>query len=340
MAIMYRCTCKKFYSLEYKQCPACKSKVRSYYLVYRQDGKQVRTKAGDSIQEAKQTEAKLISEPKKLKQSNLILSDFVEIIFKPYYLSKNKERQIKSNTNLLNRILAQFPDKKLTDYVALDFDSYLQLRHSQGIAQATRNNELALLKHIFNYAAELEHLLKSPIKAKKQNPNNARTRYLSNKEQATLLEACRLSKSPYLFDIVFVALNTGMRAGEIRLTKKKHIFNNGFLIPAENTKSGKKRYMPFNAAMIDFTKDYLSKHKDFDFDHDIKKSFTVALRHAEIKDCTFHDLRHTFASSLINAGVSFYVVGELLGHSTQEVTKRYSHLRPDTLQEAVNVLNL
>ncbi len=73
---------------------------------------------------------------------------------------------------------------------------------------------------------------------------------------------------------------------------------------------------------------------------DVKSSFSTACRRACIIDFHFHDLRHTFASHLIMAGVDITTVSKLLGHKTLTMTLRYSHLAPKHLQDAVNMLNL
>lgn len=66
-------------------------------------------------------------------------------------------------------------------------------------------------------------------------------------------------------------------------------------------------------------------------------AFLRACRRAGILDIRFHDLRHTFASSLVQRGVDLYRVQRLLGHRTAQMTQRYAHLIPDNLREAVQV---
>jgi integrase len=73
---------------------------------------------------------------------------------------------------------------------------------------------------------------------------------------------------------------------------------------------------------------------------DVKKSFGTALKKAGIVDFRFHDLRHTFASHLVMGGVDITAVSKLLGHKSLIMTLRYSHLAPDHLSQAVNVLDI
>ena len=72
---------------------------------------------------------------------------------------------------------------------------------------------------------------------------------------------------------------------------------------------------------------------------DIKKGFHTALRRAGIHDFRFHDLRHTFASQLVMAGIDITSVKELLGHKSLTMTMRYSHLSPGHKRKAVHVLD-
>jgi site-specific recombinase XerD len=71
----------------------------------------------------------------------------------------------------------------------------------------------------------------------------------------------------------------------------------------------------------------------------VRTVFKKACRKASIHDFRFHDLRHTFASSLVQRGVDLYRVQRLLGHRNAKMTERYAHLAPENLREAVRVLD-
>ncbi|MDI6642183.1 MAG: site-specific integrase [Elusimicrobiota bacterium] len=71
----------------------------------------------------------------------------------------------------------------------------------------------------------------------------------------------------------------------------------------------------------------------------MRRAFMTALRKAGISNFRFHDLRHTFCSHLVMAGVDIYTVKELAGHRSVEMTIRYSHLAPNQKKVAVEILS-
>ena len=198
------------------------------------------------------------------------------------------------------------------------------------VQKSTVNRETALLRCMMNKAIEYGYYHKvNPLKKVKQyKENNGRVRHLTKEEYLTLLEAC--AKYPTLHDMVLVAVQTGMRAGEMRSLKPEHLsFElNQIFIPV--SKSGKGRYIP----MTPKVKEVLSK--PFNFDYCYNKTFGQALNKAGITDFTFHDLRHTYASWLVMSGVDLYTVGKLLGNT---IPQRYAHLSSKHLDQAINKLD-
>ncbi len=206
------------------------------------------------------------------------------------------------------------------------------------------NRHLPTLKHMFTKAVEWEmvseEILKKGRKAKQLQENNRRLRYLSTQECQDLIDAC----SHHLKPIVITALNTGMRKEEIlSLEWDRHVdLRHGFIL-LDKTKNGERREIPVNE-MLRETLQGLVRHINTPYvfvDGDgsrfanIKRSFQSACRRAGIKDFRFHDLRHTFASHLIMAGVDLTTVKELLGHKSLVMTMRYAHLAPGHKAKAV-----
>lgn len=214
---------------------------------------------------------------------------------------------------------------------------------------ATANRHLACLKHMFTKAVEWEmveeEILKKVRRVKLLPENNRRLRYLSTEECDELLNACK----PHLRPIVITALNTGMRKEEIlSLEWEKHIdLRHGF-IHLEVTKNGERREVPMNQTLMAMLKGLVRRiDSPYVFTdnqgrrfNNVRRSFMSACRCVGIKDFRFHDLRHTFASQLVMAGVDITTVKELLGHKTLTMTLRYAHLAPAHKMKAVEVLDI
>ena len=112
----------------------------------------------------------------------------------------------------------------------------------------------------------------------------------------------------------------------------------------EQSKNNERRAIPINGVLLqELIKlprygEYVFSNPDGRSFSDISSSFRSAVKQAEIRDFTFHDTRHTFASHLVMSGAGLQTVKELLGHKTIRMTMRYSHLSMTYKQEAVNEL--
>jgi integrase len=213
---------------------------------------------------------------------------------------------------------------------------------------ATTNRHLAVIKHMFTKAVQWEmveeYALKKVRQVKLLEENNRRLRYLSKEECKALINDCNSHLKP----IVITAINTGMRKGEILSLKWDNVdLKHGFIL-LDRTKNGERREIPINDTLRTILQG-LTRRLDvpcvfFDIGtgkpfQDVKRSFNTACRRAGIKDFHFHDLRHTFASHLVMAGIDITTIKELLGHKTLTMTLRYAHLAPSHKVNAVNILD-
>jgi len=165
---------------------------------------------------------------------------------------------------------------------------------------------------------------------------------LTKEEIKALYYAC----PGHLKPIIVVALNTGMRKGEILNLKWDDLDFRQKIIYLLNTKNNEKKEIPMNQVVF-YTLFKVKKHpespyvfcnKDGKPYGSVKTAFRNALKKAGIKNFRFHDLRHTFASHLVMAGVDLNTVKELLGHKDIKMTLRYAHLSPDHKRRAVETL--
>ncbi len=261
-------------------------------------------------------------------------------------------------------LLKEFGDIPLSAFSIKAVEQYQAKRIKLGRKPATVNKELAILKHMLHKATEWgmvsEEAVKGALKVKLLAENNRRLRFLSKEECRKLIEACihldregkdgkKLPKVSHLKPMVVTALNTGMRRGEIfGLTWDRVDLKHGFLL-LDTSKNGERREIPINATLraqfeelalrnVDGHR-FVFHEKDGQPFGSVKRSFKSACDAAKIKDFHFHDLRHTFASQLVMAGVDITTVKELLGHKDIKMTLRYAHLAPSHKVKALEVLD-
>jgi integrase len=181
-----------------------------------------------------------------------------------------------------------------------------------------------------------------------------RTRYLTQDEITRLLQACSQSKNKHLQAIVILAINTGMRKGEImqleweRVELDKDLGFNAS-IRLYHTKNGKPRGIHLNkqalAALVSVEPDparrvgLVFKRSNGEHWGAIRTAFDAALRRAAIPNFRFHDLRHTAASWLVMRGRPLAEIKEVLGHASITMTLRYAHLSPAHLRSCVESLD-
>lgn len=210
------------------------------------------------------------------------------------------------------------------------------------------NRVLILLRYIYNCAIRWETpgITKNPTHGiPLLEENNKIERYLTQDEAQTLFEAVKQSDNKMLQYIVPMLILTGTRKREVLDAKwsefdlERRIWRIGI------SKSGKARHVPISDGVFNLlqsvpridgceyvfanpatAKPYVS----------IYCSWNTARKQAGLPDVRMHDLRHSFASFLVNNGRSLYEVQKILGHTQIKTTQRYAHLANDTLLDAAN----
>jgi len=255
--------------------------------------------------------------------------------------SKPNKKSSRRDVTSINNLKPFFAEKYLHEITPLDVEKYKRERQSK-VSNATVNREVACLKHIFTKAIEWGIVQKNPgKKVKLLRERNTRLRYLDEKEIRTLHDAC----AEHLKPIVTVALNTGMRKEEILSLRWKDVDFRSRIIAILDTKNGESREIPMNdivhrtlLAVKKTDSPWVFCKKNGERYGNIRKAFEGARKRAGIVDFRFHDLRHTFASHLVMAGVDLKTVQELLGHKSFEMTLRYAHLSPEHKKAALDTL--
>lgn len=226
---------------------------------------------------------------------------------------------------------------------------YKSSRYEAGLKPASINRELATLKKAFNLAVkEWEWCRENPVsRVSMERENNTRDRWLSVEEEGRLLPHC----TAWLHDLVTFALHTGMRMDEILELTWRGVDFNRRTVAVVRSKNGERRTIPINETVLSVlrqkskvqslrTELVFCSHAftPMESGH-LRRSFRLALSKAKIEDFHFHDLRHTFATRLVQAGVDIYKVQRLLGHKSPIMTQRYAHHSPESLRDGVAILD-
>ncbi len=145
----------------------------------------------------------------------------------------------------------------------------------------------------------------------------------------------------WLQPIITFATSTGMRRGEIMNLEKSDINLELRTAAIRTSKNGDPRVIPLSnraleavaRAMSVTSKVFGEKGGEEIQAANLKYNFRSAADRAGLKDLKFHDLRHTFATRLIQSGADIYSVQKLLGHKSMEMTSRYAHRDVDSFEE-------
>lgn len=220
-----------------------------------------------------------------------------------------------------------FVKKGIADITENDIVNFFNLlKKDRKITQATQNRYRSCLNHIFNTAIKDKLINVNPVKYIKKYKEESRNRALNEFEVNALLEACKKSKNKELYYIVLTALYTGMRYSNIVNMKKSKIQGNIYQLDGSETKSGKGQFICIHQDLLDELNKYMLECDNGEYifkTKEVKRSFKTALKQADIKYFRFHDLRRTFATTLLDNGTSIKVIQYVLGHSSIMMTERY-----------------
>lgn len=267
-----------------------------------------------------------------------------------YYLLKGRKKSIREDRRLGTVLLARFGDVPLSEITAAKISAYkaerlavTSSRLKAPLSPASINRPLAFLRTVLRIASREWEVLPAVPHIKLEKERRGRERWLMSEEAVRLLDACR-AKSPDLADMVEVAIYTGMRQGEILgLTWPMVDRSRGVVILPE-TKNGKSREVPLNGpADAVLARRQATAAGSLVFPSTrwdaYRRAWRKALQDAKLGGLKFHDLRHTFASWVMQAGGTLPELKDLLGHSSLTMVMRYAHLSPEHLRSAVSRLD-
>ena len=274
--------------------------------------------------------------------------DFIEKHYVPH--ARIKKRSWELDVRILRlHILPQFGPCKMDRIKRIDVMAWQQSMRNKGLAPGTCNRAFVLLKSIFNCAIRWGHL------SMDENPccgvsafedRDLKERYLTTEEARRVVKALQES-SQQSAQAILLLLYTGARRNEILSSRWEYVDLDRQLLTVPLSKSGKTRYIPLSDDAVRVFKNIPHKSESpWVFPGSGAKGHLQSVfRHWDslrkrlgLHDVRLHDLRHSFASFLVNAGCSLYEVQRCLGHCDPKVTMRYAHLAPQTLVKAANTI--
>jgi len=277
-----------------------------------------------------------------LKVRNVSFAELAE----EYLKWAKPQRAYTSKVYMSRQLVERFGMIPLRRFSVHLLEGYQQELLAAGKAAATINRKFALIKHMFHKASDWlmvdDEMLRMVRKVKMLKEPPGRLRYLTPEEAQRLIAECSLRLQP----IVTLALNSGMRCGEILgLTWGDVDLRNG-LIRIGHSKNGERRDIPINETVRSvfagilrrLDSEYVFCDERGNRARSVKNAFIKACRKAGLHDFHFHDLRHSAASFMAMAGVDLMAIKQVLGHKTIQMTLKYSHLSPNYLRTAVVAL--
>ena len=278
------------------------------------------------------------------------LADFARQIYMPWAESSKKSAE--TDKIHVRRIVEYFGDCQMRDLKQIHVEKFKRERMNTPLARggavrkpATVNRELAVLSRMFSLARENGYVSDNPVSLiRKLREDNKRVRYLTEEEEERLMLELT-GRYAWMSPLVVVALNTGLRLGELIGLEKKHVDLQRAIVNLKGTKSGRDEAVPLNKEAVRLLADLCliaQGERIFDVGKRGRTAVTQAFHRATIRagieDFHFHDLRHTFATRLADAGTDPFAIAALLRHTTVTMASRYTHATNENLRRAVERL--
>lgn len=333
----------------------------TYYLRYKNDlnktahqkiGRTTDLTLGEARKRAKLQKAEIAlgSDPRgeeKARKSVITYTDFFEQHYLPFVTSR--KRSWKRDEELFRlRIKGVFGSKRLNEISRQQIQTFHASVVTEGLAAATADHHLKLIRHSLNLAVEWGMLNANPAAGIKQyNEDNKVEHYLNDEELDRLVRVLRSNEPKTVCQVALFLLSTGARLSEAlqatwaQIDRESRVWR----IPAANSNSKRIRSIPLNdsalevLAQLDTEGDnvclFLSRQTGERLTS-VNRVWSRLRVKAGLPHLRLHDLRHQFASFLVNNGRTIYEVQKILGHSDTKVTERYAHLSTKTLQAAAD----
>jgi integrase len=253
---------------------------------------------------------------------------------------KRERSRVEDEKLIAQWIRPELGTRKVADLRYADVDAFHR-KVTRGKRRATPyrgNRALALLSKMLALAVRWEMRADNPCRSVERNHEERRYRYLRPEELERLTEALAGHPNQVAADAVRLLLLTGARKGEVlRATWSQFDLDKGvWTKPSSHTKDEREHVVPLSEAAVRLlTQTRRTSPLVFPgIRDDLFTDWAALCKAAKIEGARVHDLRHSYASYLVSAGVSLPIVGSLLGHTTPATTARYAHILQDPARQA------
>lgn len=280
------------------------------------------------------------------------LAEFVRERYLPHI--KTTKRSWDTDESLLrNHLLPALGSRRLAEITLDDMQCFYRADLARGAARGSANRRIILMRYLFNLAIKwgVPGVTLNPAReVELVDPQNTRERFLCSEEMARLQEAVESSPNKLLRFIVPALLLTGLRKREVLDARWEHIDFEARTWFVPHTKSGKPRTVQLSDTLVALLRS-VPRQEDGQGAEWVFPSprtgqpfvsifygWDAARKKAGLAEVRMHDLRHTFASLLINSSYELYDVMSALGHTQMRTTMRYAHLSRDRKRAAVEAV--
>jgi integrase len=340
------------------------SGASTYHLRYKANGQTKYIKLGTSdlisLAEARKkaktlkAEIALGADPRgeaKKQKAVLTFSEFMENHYLPYI--KNRKRSGYSDESIYRvHLKGAFGNTRLNQITRQQIQTLHTAILDSGRAPATANHSVKLLRHACNLAIDWDMLDTNPAaRVPLFFEDNKKENYLSDDELNKLLTVLHSDPNHMASRIALFLLSTGCRLNEALSAKWSDVDmeKRAFTVRASNSKSKKLRSVPLNKSAIDVL-NQMAAEGEFEYVFhnkltekpmtSINRTWNRLRIRAGLPHLRIHDLRHMYASFLVNGGRTLYEVQQILGHSDPKVTMRYAHLSARALASAAETASV